>query len=115
MTTVLYDAPGPRTRRNSRLISAITAILILALLGYVIAGLAGQGLFGADRWDILNDPLVWLDLLRALGTTLSVAAIGAVGPSPSASWYPCCVWRRPGGSGSRPPWCSSSSAGSRCF
>ena len=41
--------------------------------------LAAQGLFDAARWNIFNDPLVWLDLFKALGTTLSAAAIAAVG------------------------------------
>jgi glutamate transport system permease protein len=78
MTSVLYDAPGPRTRRTSRIVSAVVAVVLVAVVGYSLFTLSGQGLFDADRWDIFNDPLVWLDLLRALGTTLQAALYGAV-------------------------------------
>ncbi len=78
MSSVLYDAPGPRTRRNSRLISAGMAVLLIAVVGYSLFALSSQGLFSAERWDIFNDPLVWLDLLRALGTTLQAALYAAV-------------------------------------
>ena len=78
MTSVLYDAPGPRTRRTSRIVSAVIAVVLVAVVGYSLFTLSGQGLFDADRWDIFNDPLVWLDLLRALGTTLQAALYGAI-------------------------------------
>jgi glutamate transport system permease protein len=78
MTSVLYDAPGPRTRRTSRLVSVAVAVVLIAIVGYSLFRLSGQGLFDADRWNIFNDPLVWLDLLRALGTTLQAALYGAI-------------------------------------
>jgi glutamate transport system permease protein len=78
MTSVLYDAPGPRTRRTSRIVSAVIAGVLILLVGYSLFTLSGQGLFDADRWDIFSDPLVWLDLLRALGTTLQAALYGAI-------------------------------------
>jgi glutamate transport system permease protein len=78
MTSVLYDVPGPKTRRRSRIISWVVGAAILVVLGYVTFTLSSQGLFSADRWDIFNDPLVWLDLLKALGVTLTAALYAAV-------------------------------------
>ncbi len=79
MSSVLYDAPGPVAKRRSAVLSWIIAIAIVGGIVWAAVTLAGQGLFDADRWNIFNDPLVWLDLLRALGTTLSAAGIAAVG------------------------------------
>ncbi len=79
MSSVLYDAPGPRTRRRSIVISWVIGVVIVVVLGYSLLTLAGQGLFDAERWNIFNDPLVWLDLLKALGINLSVAGLAGVG------------------------------------
>jgi glutamate transport system permease protein len=78
MTAVLYDAPGPKTRRRSRIISAVVLLAVLAILAWAILTLAAQGLLDADRWDIFNDPLVWLRLLEGLWVTLQVAFYGAI-------------------------------------
>ncbi len=79
MTSVLYDTPGPVGRRTSRIISAVIALLLLGGVGWYLYNLNEQGLLAPERWDIWNDPLVWMDLLGALGTTLQMAALGAVG------------------------------------
>ncbi len=78
MSAVLYDVPGPRTRRNSRLVSWVITGVLAVVIGYSLFTLGGQGLFDADRWDIFSDPLVWLDLLGALGNTLTAALYAAV-------------------------------------
>lgn len=79
MTSVLYDSPGPVGRRTSRIISAVIAVLLVGGVGWYLYSLSEQGLLAPDRWNIWNDPLVWMDLLGALGTTLQMAALGAVG------------------------------------
>lgn len=81
-STVLYDAPGPKARRSSLILSVVVAIATVALLGVGIYLLWLSGAFYADRWDIFQDPRVWTGnrgLLVGLGTTLSIAGIAAVG------------------------------------
>jgi glutamate transport system permease protein len=78
MSSVLYDRAGPRTRRLSRIVSLVVGVVLVAAVGSALFTLGGQGLFDANRWDIFNDPLVWLDLLRALGVTLQAALYSAV-------------------------------------
>lgn len=74
-TAVLYDAPGPRTRRRN-LLGGIAGALVLAVLaGLVIARLAATDQFEADKWTVFTDP----DILRfflegLLGTLLAAAA-----------------------------------------
>lgn len=80
MSTVLYDAPGPKAILRSRILSVVIAVVVLGVVGYSAFTLAQQGLFSPDRWNIFNDPLVWLDLLRAaVFGTLRAAAVAAVG------------------------------------
>ena len=79
MTSVLYDVPGPRARRRSLIASIATGAVLAGALAWVLATLAGEGLFDADRWDIFQDPLVWLGLWeRGLLVTLQVAALASV-------------------------------------
>ena len=78
MSSVLYDAPGPKTRRTSRLVSLAVGVVLVVAVGYSLFTLSGQGLFAYERWDIFNDPLVWWDLLQALGVTLQAALYAAV-------------------------------------
>lgn len=79
MTSVLYDAPGPRTRRRILIGSVIGSALLLALLAIGLKRLYDQGLFEPERWDVFSQPIVWEALLRrGLLATLKVAAIAGV-------------------------------------
>ncbi len=81
--TVLYDAPGPKARARSRLISVIGIVLVVALLGWVIMRLAQPqvaangnetpGMFDASRWDIWGFGIVWQYLAEAVWNTLRAA------------------------------------------
>ncbi|MGV8859530.1 amino acid ABC transporter permease [Rhodoglobus sp.] len=87
-TSVLYDAPGPKTRRNSMIASVVGAVVILALLVWVYFVLAAPrvsangaeqpGLFDPSRTDILSDPEVWGAFGRAVLATLRMAGAAAV-------------------------------------
>lgn len=85
MSSVLYDSPGPVTRRRELIGSVIGAVILLALVLLAVQFAAGRGVFGADRWDVLYDPPkdqtaadVWRSMLvRGLGATLRAAAVAA--------------------------------------
>lgn len=85
MSSVLYDAPGPRARRRELIGSIVGGALLLGLLALGLWYAAGRGVFEADRWDVLYDPpknqtasAVWRSLLvQGLGATLRAAALAA--------------------------------------
>lgn len=85
MTSVLYDVPGPVTRRRERVGSVLGALVVLALAFFALRYAAGRGVFDADHWDVLYDPPknqtaadVWSSIVvRGLGATLRAAAVAA--------------------------------------
>lgn len=78
--TVLFDLPGPRARRRTRIGTAVGGLLIAALLGVVLWRLAGNHQLDGARWSVLFDPRsgVPQQLASALVNTLEVAAVGMV-------------------------------------
>ncbi|MGO1434055.1 MAG: amino acid ABC transporter permease [Canibacter sp.] len=87
--TVLYDAPGPKARARSRLISVIGTLALLLLVAWVIWRLAQPqisvngaerpGMFDPSRWDVLQDPVVWKYIGAGALATLRAAAVAIVG------------------------------------
>jgi glutamate transport system permease protein len=78
MTSVLYDVPGPRARRRSRILSVVTGLVIVGLLTFALVQLGRAGQLDAERWRIFNDPLIWQALLRGLWIVLQSAVTAAV-------------------------------------
>jgi glutamate transport system permease protein len=86
--SVLYDSPGPKTRRNSAIASVIGAVAILGGLTWVVFILAAPrvnangaeqpGMFDPSRTDILSDPQVWGAFGGAVVETLRMAGVAAV-------------------------------------
>lgn len=85
MSSVLYDAPGPATRRRERIGSVVAGLVVLGLLALAAWYAAGRGIFTAERWAVLYDPpmgqtasAVWRNLLvDGLGATLRAAVVAA--------------------------------------
>ena len=87
--SVLYDAPGPKARARSRVISVVGVLAIAALLGWVIYRLAipqvaANGaetppILDPTRWTPLAEPQVWTQMVKGVGATLGAAAVGMVG------------------------------------
>lgn len=89
-SSVLYDAPGPRARRRSRIISYVVGAVLAAGVALLIWQL-GQprttvngaeltGLWSPERWDFARDVQFWRRLIidgLVMGT-LRVAAVAAV-------------------------------------
>ena len=87
--TVLYDAPGPKALKRSRVISIVGVLAILGLLAWVgwqlyqprIAanGVETPGMFDPSRWDVLGDPEVWSSIGVGAWNTIRAAAVATVG------------------------------------
>ncbi|WP_225754124.1 amino acid ABC transporter permease [Actinotalea sp. Marseille-Q4924] len=99
MTSILYDAPGPVARRRELIGSVVGVLLLLLVIGAGVRYSAQQGLFTAERWDVLYDPPknqdaadVWRSIaVNGLGATLRAAAVAA--PVALALGLLLAVWR----------------------
>jgi glutamate transport system permease protein len=88
MSSVLYDAPGPKARARSRALSIIGTIAILALLAWLVFALGAPkanangavqpGMWDAIRWDIFTDVQVWRRIGAGILATLRMAGVAAV-------------------------------------
>jgi glutamate transport system permease protein len=81
-TSVLYDAPGPRTRRITFWTSLVVGVLlVVAGWWFVYRPLAAQGQFTMRLWGPLLDPdhrdfaALWRLIGRGLGATLKAAGL----------------------------------------
>jgi glutamate transport system permease protein len=85
--SVLYDAPGPKTRRRSLIASIVGGLLILGFLVWIYFTLAAPrvnangavtpGMFDPSRTDILAEPALWNALWNGTLNTLRMAAVAA--------------------------------------
>ncbi|GAA4286772.1 amino acid ABC transporter permease [Georgenia daeguensis] len=79
MSSVLFDAPGPRTRRRIAAVNVVGAVIVLGVLAWVLWGLAGKGQLAAAKWNPFVTESVWVDyLLVGLWNTLRAAAVSIV-------------------------------------
>jgi glutamate transport system permease protein len=86
-TSVLYDAPGPKARRRNLIMSIVGAVLIVALIAWIIMTLGAPrvaangnetpGMFDPSRWDITEQPVLWEAFGQAVLNTLRMAAVAA--------------------------------------
>lgn len=77
--TVLYDAPGPRARVRNRLLAAVFAVAVIALLAWIIVVLAGNGQLTAEKWEPFIQWSPWTTwLLPGLWGTIKAAALSIV-------------------------------------
>jgi glutamate transport system permease protein len=86
--SVLYDAPGPKARRRNVIFSIVGAILIAALIAWIILTLAAPrisangnetpGMFDPSRWDVTADPLLWQRFGAGVLNTLRMAGMAAI-------------------------------------
>lgn len=104
MSTVLYDAPGPRSRRRTAIGSVVAGIAILGVVALLVLRLAEQGQFEAQLWSPWLDPTddsftaVWSLIGEAAGNTLLAAGLSmafslvigtllALSRITAAAWY----------------------------
>ena len=81
-TSVLFDAPGPRTVARHRIYTVVTLLVIVAVLAVVVARLNAKGQFDYDQWEVFITPrymeVILVDgVLKTLQMAVS-AILGAV-------------------------------------
>lgn len=76
--TVLYDIPGPHTRKRHRVYGIVSTALLLALVGWVIYLLFDTDQFTSAKWSPFEYKGIQELLLRGLGNTLKAFAYAAV-------------------------------------
>lgn len=76
---VLFDAPGPRSRRITRVLNIVVALLIIGLLIWLYQALAAQGQMRPHLWWNAINANAWGNyLLPGVQFTLQAAAISVV-------------------------------------
>ncbi len=69
----LYEAPGPKTRAKIRVGTAITAVLVALLLGFVVYQFWATGQLNPRYWMFFTQLSTWSYLLAGLRGTLTGA------------------------------------------
>lgn len=78
-STVLFDVPGPKGRRNVRIFNIVAILVILAILGYILAVMGKQGQLEADKWTSLFTWRTWsYYVLPGLWSTLKAALLSVI-------------------------------------
>lgn len=78
--SVLFDAPGPRTRVRHWIYTAVFLLVLGLVLFLVVARLADREQFDPDKWEVFTTPdYVEFILVDGLWQTLKMAAAGIVG------------------------------------
>jgi glutamate transport system permease protein len=75
VSAVLYDAVGPRGRRQALIGSVAGGVVIAVLVGVALTRLAGHGALDAELWRVLSQGAVQRLLLRGLLATLQAALV----------------------------------------
>ena len=78
MTSVLFDSPGPKARTRYRILGVVTALVIIAIVGFIVLRFAESGQFDAKKWRLFTFPLVQQTIVQSVGATLSAFATAAV-------------------------------------
>jgi len=76
--TVLFDAPGPRTRLRYRIYTAVFAVLVVLALLFVVRKFDEGGQFESRIFERLSSANVWNAIGDGLVATLKAAAISVV-------------------------------------
>ncbi|MFD3733317.1 amino acid ABC transporter permease [Streptomyces sp. NPDC058632] len=79
MTSVLYDAPGPRAKRRNVIFSVVFVALLALVLWWVYRTMDDKGQLEWALWKPFTESPAWTTyLLPGLGNTLKAAALAMV-------------------------------------
>jgi len=88
MTSVLYDAPGPRAKRRNLLLSVVFLVLLALLLWWVWQKSDDKGQLKWSLWEPFTTSEAWTTyLLPGLGKTLKAAALSMVIALPLGAFF----------------------------
>jgi glutamate transport system permease protein len=79
MSSVLYDAPGPRARRNTLIGTVIAAVLLIGIVVLAVIQLGNNGQLDGEKWGPAFNPgnQYFVATWRALGTGLVNTVVAA--------------------------------------
>ena len=84
MSSVLYDAPGPRARRRTLVATVVALAVVAVLVVLAVRRLAANDQFDPDKWGPLFNPghryfvATWSALGGGLANTVAAAALTVV-------------------------------------
>lgn len=79
MSSVLFDVPGPKARTRNMFLNIITAVVVVAIIGFILYRFNESGQFTAKKWEIFTFPRVQQTFLEAIGATLRAFGVAALG------------------------------------
>ncbi|MFC4535587.1 amino acid ABC transporter permease [Sphaerisporangium dianthi] len=74
---LLFDEPGPRARRRTRIATFVSALALLALAALALRQFAANGQLDAARWQPYATWPMWRYLLGGLWSTVLAAVVSA--------------------------------------
>lgn len=77
--SVLFDAPGPKTRARHRLYSVIAGAALLIMAALMVWQLWRKGQFAANLWEPFVTPRIVTVLITGLWQTLVAATVAILG------------------------------------
>jgi glutamate transport system permease protein len=78
-TSVLFDAPGPRTKVRNNLLTVVSVIAVAAVLYGIYRGFDAKGQWEGKIWEPFLEGDTWTNsIIPGLIGTLSAAAVAAV-------------------------------------
>lgn len=78
MSSVLFDAPGPRAVRRHRIIGVVTVLAVLAIIATVIWKFESRGQLTYAKWEPFFTPSLIQLLLEGLAKTILAGALAIV-------------------------------------
>ncbi|WP_309131800.1 amino acid ABC transporter permease [Brevibacterium sp.] len=77
-TEVLFDAPGPKARRNNVILSIVSALVLAGIVAFAVWKFADAGQLEAAKWYPFTFAQIQLVLLQGMLATLKVAVVAAL-------------------------------------
>ncbi|MGX9884765.1 amino acid ABC transporter permease [Streptomyces sp. NPDC002276] len=88
MTSVLYDAPGPRAKRRNMLLTVVFVVLLAAFLWWIWRTMDDKGQLKWDLWQPFTTSEAWTTyLLPGLSDTLKAAGLSMVIALPLGAFF----------------------------